>query len=145
MPHGTRAAHSRLVQTYPPKQLLAAGLGGAVGSGFDVVTLVGLVRLTPASIPVSAFVAAGVGAVVCFVLNKYIAFRDGTPITADQVIRFGLVAVATGILTAAGMKLVAVDLHVPVVLAKAICAAGVFVAWTFPAQKRFVFKKPALV
>jgi putative flippase GtrA len=120
--------------------MLAAGLGGAVGSVFDVVTLLLLVKLTPASIPLSAFLAAGVGAVVCFVMNKYIAFRDGTPVSFEQVVRFGLVAVATGILTAGGMKLVAVDLHVPVILAKAICAAAVFVAWTFPAQKKFVFK-----
>ena len=127
-----------------PREMLAAGLGGAVGSVFDVVTLVLLVKLSPASIPLSAFLAAGVGAVVCFLMNKYIAFRDGTPVTIEQVVRFGLVAVATGILTAGGMKIVAVDLHVPVILAKGICAAAVFLAWTFPAQKRFVFKKPAL-
>jgi putative flippase GtrA len=120
--------------------MLAAGLGGAVGSVFDVVTLLLLVKLTPASIPLSAFLAAGVGAVVCFVMNKFIAFRDGTPVTVEQVVRFGLVAVATGLLTAGAMKIVAVDLHVPVVIAKAICAALVFVAWTFPAQRRFVFK-----
>jgi putative flippase GtrA len=127
-----------------PRQMLAAGLGGAVGSMFDVVTLVVLVKLTPTSIPLAAFLAAGVGAVVCFVMNKYIAFRDAAPVTIEQVVRFGLVAVATGILTAGAMKVVAVDLHVPVVIAKAICAALVFVAWTFPAQRRFVFK-PAVV
>ena len=128
-----------------PREMLAAGLGGAVGSVFDVVTLLLLVKLTPASIPLSAFLGAGVGAVACFLMNKYIAFRDGTPVTIEQVVRFGLVAVATGIFTAGGMKIVAVDLHVPVLLAKGICAAAVFFAWTFPAQKRFVFKKPALV
>ena len=116
-----------------------------MGSVFDVVTLLVLVQLTPTSIPLAAFLAAGVGAVVCFLMNKYIAFRDGTPVTVEQVLRFGLVAVATGMLTAGGMKIVAVDLHVPVLLAKALCAAGVFLVWTFPAQKRFVFKKPALV
>ena len=120
--------------------MLAAGLGGAVGSAFDVVTLLLLVKLTPTSIPVAAFLAAGVGAVVCFVMNKYLAFRDGKPVTVEQLVRFGLVAVATGILTAGAMKIVAVDLHVPVLIAKALCAAAVFVAWTFPAQRRFVFK-----
>ncbi|MBA3502327.1 MAG: GtrA family protein [Myxococcota bacterium] len=120
--------------------MLAAGFGGVVGSVFDVVTLLLLVKLTPTSIPLSAFLAAGVGAVVCFLMNKYIAFRDGTPVTFEQVVRFGLVAVATGILTAGGMKIVAVDLHVPVLIAKALCAALVFMAWTFPAQRRFVFK-----
>ena len=123
-----------------PRQMLAAGLGGVVGTVFDVVTLLVLVKLTPTSIPLAAFLAAGVGAVVCFLMNKYIAFRDGTPVTIEQVVRFALVAVATGILTAGAMKIVAVDLHVPVLIAKALCAAAVFVAWTFPAQRRFVFK-----
>lgn len=124
--------------------MLAAGLGGAVGSAFDFVTLFLLVKLSPTSIPVAAFLAAGVGAVVCFWMNKYIAFRDGTPVSTEQVVRFGLVAVATGILTAGMMKIVAVDLGVHVILAKAICAALVFVAWTFPAQRRFVFKPLAV-
>ena len=123
-----------------PRQMLAAGLGGAVGSIFDVVTLLLLVKLTPTSIPLAAFLAAGVGAVVCFLMNKYIAFRDGTPVSFEQVARFALVAVATGILTAGAMKIVAVDLHVPVIIAKAICAAAVFAVWTFPAQRKFVFK-----
>jgi putative flippase GtrA len=135
-------AHGVLIHGFvtKPRQMLAAGLGGAVGSLFDVATLLLLVKLTPASIPLSAFLAAGVGAVVCFLMNKYIAFRDGKPVTFEQVGRFALVAVATGLLTAGAMKIVAVDLHVPVVLAKAICAAAVFIAWTFPAQRRFVFK-----
>jgi putative flippase GtrA len=103
-----------------------------------------LVNYSAASVPLAAFLAAGVGAVVCFVMNKYVAFRDGTPVTVEQIIRFGLVALATGLLTAGAMKFVAVDLHVPVVIAKAICAAAVFVAWTFPAQRRFVFKPASI-
>jgi putative flippase GtrA len=38
------------------------------------------------------------------------------------------------------MQLVAVDLHVPYLLAKSICAAVVFVLWSYPAQKRLVFR-----
>jgi putative flippase GtrA len=125
------------------REMIAAGLGGAAGTVFDVVTLFLLVRLSPVSIPMSAFLAAGVGAVACFVFNKYVAFKDKTPVTFEQVARFGFVALVTGIITAGTMKVVAVDLHVPVLLAKGICAAAVFFAWTFPAQRRFVFKKPA--
>jgi putative flippase GtrA len=134
----------RVLFSAPVKQsreLLAAGLGGVVASMVDVVTLVILVRHTSASIPLAAFLAAGAGAVVCFVLNKFVAFRDRSPVTVEQVLRFGLVSLATGLLTAGAMKVVAVDLQVPVVAAKAICAAAVFVVWTFPAQRRFVFKR----
>ncbi|MBA3817998.1 MAG: GtrA family protein [Deltaproteobacteria bacterium] len=124
-----------------PRQMLAAGLGGAVGSVFDFAALVLLVEHSSASIPVSAFLAAGAGAVVCFLMNKYIAFRDRSPVRLEQLVRFGMVAVATAFLTAFGMKLVAVDLGVPYPLAKAICAAAVFVTWTYPAQSRLVFRR----
>ena len=81
---------------------------------------------------------------VAFLLNKHIAFRDFSPITIQQVARFGFVAVATAVLMAFAMKLVAVDLRVPYVLAKLLCAVGVFVVWTYPAQRRLVFKRPVL-
>lgn len=123
--------------------MLAAGMGGIASTIVDAVTLLLLVKLTPTSIPVAAFLAAGAGAVVCFLFNKYIAFRDQTPVTFEQVARFGLVALTTGILTAGAMKIVAVDMHVPVIAAKAICAALIFLVWTFPAQRRFVFKPVA--
>jgi hypothetical protein len=41
------------------------------------------------------------------------------------------------------MQLVAVRLGVPYLLAKLICAAIVFAVWTYPAQRRLVFRRPA--
>jgi putative flippase GtrA len=125
-----------------PREMLAAGAGGAVSTVVDVATLVLLVEHAGASIPVSAFVACTAGAVVCFLMNKHVAFRDRSPVTVHQVARFGLVAVATALLMAFAMKIVAVDLHVPYIAAKILCAATVFVAWTYPAQRRLVFRRP---
>ena len=107
-----------------------------------MAALVLLVELSPLSIPVSAFLAAAVGAVVNFLWNKRIAFRDRSPITVVQLVRFGVVAVATAFLMACAMRLVAVDLGVPYLIAKLICAAVVFLAWTYPAQRRLVFQRP---
>jgi putative flippase GtrA len=73
-------------------------------------------------------------------MNKYIAFRDRTPITWQQLGRFGAVAVTTALLMALSMQLVAVELGVPYLLAKLICAVLVFVAWGYPAQRRLVFE-----
>jgi len=125
-----------------PRQMLAAGIGGVAATATDFLALVLLVELSAASIPVSAFLAAGVGAVVCFLFNKHVAFRDRSPVTIDQLFRFGLVAVATGVLTALGMKVVAVDYGVPYPIAKILCAAAVFLAWTYPAQRKLVFNHP---
>ncbi len=124
--------------------MVHAGIGGAIGTGFDVATLVLLVR-AGMSIPAAAFCGASVGAVACFVFNKYVAFRDRTPVTAHQLARFGTMAVATALLTAFAMKLVAVKLGVPVLPAKLLCAATIFIVWTYPAQRRLVFRTPVVV
>ena len=121
------------------RQMFAAGLGGAAGTVVDMSTLVLLVeRGTPVAL--AAFVAAAGGAVMCFTMNKYVAFRDGTPVNAKQLGRFGLVAVATALLMALMMQIVAVHFGVQYIVAKVICAALVFLAWTYPAQRRLVFR-----
>jgi putative flippase GtrA len=122
------------------RQLAAAGVSGAVGTGLDVAVLVLLVE-HGTRVPVAAFLGATAGALVNFALNKYVAFRDRSRIDVPQVTRFGLVTVATAILMAAAMQLVAVDLGVPYLLAKLICAAVVFAVWTYPAQRRLVFRR----
>lgn len=119
-----------------------AGANGVVSTLVDLGTLMSLVGI---GVPVAfaAFVGCCIGAVANFTLNKYLAFRDGSPVCATQLAKFSLVAVATGLLTAAGMQLVSVKLGVPVAAAKLICAAVVFAAWTYPAQRRVVFAAPA--
>lgn len=126
------------------RQLLASGFGGAVATAVDVSVLVLMVHhRTP--IAAAAFCGAAAGAVMNFTLNKYIAFQDRSPISARQLARFGLVAVATAALMALAMHLVAVVLGVPYLLAKLICAICVFALWTYPAQRRLVFRRHAHV
>lgn len=124
------------------RELAAAGVGGAVGTGLDVAILVLLVE-HGARVAVAAFTGAAVGAAVNFALNKYVAFRDRSRISLPQLARFGLVAVASALLMAGAMQLVAVELGVPYLLAKLVCAAIIFAVWTYPAQRRLVFRRPA--
>jgi len=120
------------------RELFGSGASGAAATGIDVGLLVLLVeRGMP--VPAAAFLGAIAGAVVGFTLNKLVAFRDRSRITASQLVRFGVVAVATALLMAAAMDLVAVKLGVPYVLAKVLCSIAVFAAWTYPAQRRLVF------
>jgi len=122
------------------RELCAAGAGGAAATAVDVGTLVLLVEHgTPVAL--AAFCAAACGAVVCFTLNKYIAFRDRAPVSFEQLGRFGIVAVATALLMALAMEVFAVKLRVPYLVAKVICSAIVFIAWTYPAQRRLVFAR----
>lgn len=124
------------------RELLASGFGGAVGTAVDVSVLVLMVQHGVA-IAASAFAGAVAGAATNFAMNKYVAFRDRSPITGHQIARFGIVAVAAATLMALAMQLVAVKLGVPYLVAKLICAALVFAAWTYPAQRRIVFRRRA--
>jgi len=124
-----------------PRELLTAGAGGIAATVVDVLLLVLMVE-RGVSVPTAAFLAATAGAVVCFVMNKYIAFRDRSSVTVQQLSRFGAVAVTTAMLMALSMKILAVHLGVPYLVAKVVCAAIVFVVWTYPAQRRLVFARP---
>ena len=120
------------------QRIAASGLAGLGATAVDVAALAAQVhRGIP--IALAAFVAATLGACVGFVLNKHVAFRDRSRITMPQLGRFAIVALGTALLVAAGMELVAVQLHVPYLAAKALCSLAVFAAWTYPAQRRLVF------
>ena len=121
------------------KSVLGAGAGGVTATLLDISVLWTLVHAGVA-VALAAFLGALSGAVACFVINKRVAFADRSPVTFEQVGRFSLVAVATALLMAAAMHVVAVWGGVPVLVAKLVCAAVVFVAWSYPAQKKFVFR-----
>lgn len=124
------------------RELLTAGVAGAFGTGLDLGVLILLVaRHVP--IPLATFIAALAGAATNFALNKYVAFRDRSPINLGQLARFHLVAVVAALLMAAAMKVATANLALPVVAAKLACAALVFAIWTYPAQRRLVFARGA--
>jgi putative flippase GtrA len=120
------------------QRMLGAGLGGAVGSSADIAVLIALVE-SGVRVAGAAFAGAAAGAVVCFVVNKRWAFRDRTPVTLRQVASFAAVAAITATLMAVAMHLAVEDAGVPYLVAKALCAAAVFVVWSYPAQRRLVF------
>jgi putative flippase GtrA len=121
------------------RSVLGASAGGVTATLLDISVLWTLVHAGVA-VALAAFVGALSGAVACFVINKRVAFADRSPVTFEQVGRFSLVAVATALFMAAAMHVVAVWGGVPVLAAKLVCAAVVFVAWSYPAQKKFVFR-----
>ena len=122
------------------RQMATAGLGGIAATVVDVSSLLLMVKQgTPVAL--AAFIAAACGAAVGFTMNKYIAFRDRSPISVEQCGRFAIVAVATALLMALAMHIIAVKLGAPYLLAKLICSALVFLGWTYPAQRRLVFRR----
>jgi putative flippase GtrA len=126
-----------------PRQIAAAGLAGLGATGVDVSALIVQVH-HGVPVALAAFVAAALGAVAGFTLGKYVAFRDRSPLSLAQLVRFAVVALGTALLVAGCMELIAVQLHVPYLIAKVICSVIVFAAWTYPAQRRLVFRRPQL-
>lgn len=118
--------------------MAAASFGGVLSTVVDIAVLAALYQHGVAVAP-AAFLAACAGAVVCFVANKYIAFRDRRPADARQIVAFALVALGNAALMAVGMHLACDRGHVPYLTAKVICAALLFVCWSYPAQRRLVF------
>jgi putative flippase GtrA len=118
--------------------LAGAALGGIAGTSVDVVILSTLCHRGVA-VAYAAFAGALAGAGLCFVANKYVAFRDHRRTNARQVATFGGVALATALLMAVGMHLACDRAHLPYLTAKLVCAALVFVGWSYPAQRRLVF------
>jgi putative flippase GtrA len=127
-----------------PRELLTAGIAGTFGTGLDLGVLVLLVG-HHVPIPLATFMAALVGAATNFTINKYVTFRDRSPISLGQVARFDFVALVAALLMAAAMKIATANIGVPVVAAKLACAAVVFATWTYPAQRRLVFARDAEV
>ena len=119
-------------------RIFRSALAGCGATAVDVGALTLQVH-RGAPIALAAFIAAALGAVAGFALNKYVAFRDRSRITGAQLARFAIVALVTALFVAGGMELVAVHLRVPFLAAKAVCSIAVFAAWTYPAQRRLVF------
>jgi putative flippase GtrA len=90
------------------REMLAAGFGGVAATATDVTLLVLQVKHLHEPVALATFISAAAGAAVGFTLNKYIAFRDRTPITASQLGLFALVAVGSELLLALAMLIIAV-------------------------------------
>jgi putative flippase GtrA len=120
-------------------KLVRVGVSGVVATSLDIAALVFLVEAMRSHVTLAAFLAAALGGVCNFLINKYWAFRDGAPIDLRQVTVYAFVSLVTAAFVAATVHLLAVVMVLPYLLAKAIAAVLVFLVWTYPAQARLVF------
>ena len=124
------------------KKLVRVGASGVIATAIDVVCLVVLVEMFGVYVTVAAFLAATAGAVANFLVNKFWAFRDPTPIDVRQVASYGLVSLTTACFMALSVHVFAVLIGFPYLAAKALAAVMVFLLWSYPAQSRLVFPEP---
>jgi len=121
---------------------MKVGACGITCTVIDVLSLIVLVEVAGVYVSVAAFFAAATAAVVNFTLTKFWAFDDPEPVRAGQLGKYLLVSLGTWTFVALSVHVLYV-LGTPYLLAKAIAAVAVFLAWSYPAQVRFVFPKAA--
>ncbi len=122
-------------------QIIKTGLSGIAATMIDFVALIALVELASVSIVVAALVAAGVGAVVGFVITKQWAFKDRGPTDTRQITAYTVVAVGNAFLVAVVLKLLVALSGVFYPIAKVLASVVAFALWSYPAQARWVFSK----
>jgi putative flippase GtrA len=121
------------------KRFMRVSVSGMVATAVDVVALILLVELFRSHVTIAAFLAAALGGVTNFLINKYWAFADDAPLELRQITIYALVSLVTAAFTAAAIHILAVLIGIPYLFAKAVAAALVFLLWTYPAQARLVF------
>ena len=121
------------------KRVVRVGVSGVVATGIDIAALVLLVEALGSHVTLAAFLAATLGGVSNFLINKYWAFRERSPIDLRQVTVYSFVSLITAAFVAVAVHVLAVVMVLPYLWAKAIAALLVFVVWTYPAQSRLVF------
>ena len=88
-------------------------------------------------------IGASAGAVTNFTLGRLWIFETQENRASGQAIRYAVVSLASLLLNMAGEWLVHDVAHLEYVVARAIVAVCVSVAWNYPMHKHFVFGKKA--
>jgi putative flippase GtrA len=124
-------------------RIVRTGISGLTAAIIDLASLVALVELVEMPVGWAAFLASAVGAVVGFTMSKYWAFRDPNPIRTRQIGAYALVALLSAISVAFTVHVLVVIIGMLYLLAKGVAAVLVFAVWSYPAQSRLVFPRPA--
>ncbi len=122
-------------------RILRTGISGFAGAIIDVIVLILLIEVAGLPVGWAAFSAAASGAGVAFVLSKFWAFRDRSPLEAKQVGAYAFVSLVTATFMAISIHVMAIVLGLAYLIAKAIASVVVFACWSYPAQARFVFAR----
>jgi phosphatidylglycerophosphate synthase/putative flippase GtrA len=138
--HGlVRALSGAALSSRGPRvaQSLRSALVSAIATGADFATAGALVYTLRGHGPGATIVGCIVGALVSFGLSRFWAFQAGGA-WLPQVGRYAFVSGSAAALNGGGVALL-LTLDAPFVIAWLITRVVVFVTWTYPLQRDFVF------
>jgi len=127
----------------PWRALARHQLGAAAATLIDFGTMVVLVQRFDLSPVLGTTVSAPLGGIVNFALGRSWVFPNNTGRIEWQAVRYALVSAASAAWNAVGEHVVHDLAHVQYVLARALVAIAVSLAWNFPMQRGFVFSQGA--
>jgi len=90
-------------------------------------------------VALAAFLAVAAGAAGSFLVNKYWAFGDNSPLRFSQAALFAGVALGSALGVGISVHIVSVWLGASYLFAKGVGAVLVFFLWSYPLQSRVVF------
>jgi len=113
--------------------------GAIAATAVDFLSMVALVEILRAPPALAAAMGATAGAVTNFVLGRRWVFRARSAAVLGQAGRYAAVSAASAGWNALGEYMLHDVGHVGYVLARAVVAIAIGLAWNFPLQRRFVF------
>ena len=114
-------------------------VGAITATAVDFLVMVALVEILRAPPALAAALGAMAGAATNFVLGRRWVFRVRSAAVLAQAGRYAAVSAAGAGWNALGEYLLHDAGHVGYVLARALVAIAVGLAWNFPLQRRFVY------
>lgn len=118
-------------------------LAAFAATAVDFLCMIGLVELGSASPVLATAVGAACGAVTNFALGRTAVFRATDDAVPAQAARYALVSGTSLALNALGVHILAIVIGAHYLGARLLTSLVVSVAWNYPLQRNFVFRRPA--
>jgi phosphatidylglycerophosphate synthase/putative flippase GtrA len=112
-----------------------------IATAADFAVAGALVYTVRASAPWGTTIGCVVGALLSFLLARVWAFDANSGPWWPQIARYAFVSAATALMNGGGVALISA-LHAPFVVAWLLTRGIVFVTWSYPLQRDFVFAAP---
>lgn len=110
-------------------------------TALDFATLVGLTELAGVNYVLATWIGTVVGSLSNFTINKVWAFYAHDIPAIPAAARFAVVQVGASALHTAGVWILTRFARIPYPVSKLVVAASVYLAWNYPLNRHFVFRR----
>ena len=118
-----------------------ANIAAIIASVFDYAVTTGAIYFLKADVIMAAVTGVICGGIINFLIGRYWAFDAAETSTHLQAFKYLIVWTGNLILSAVGMYLLTKNLLLHYALAKLVTAFFIAVAYNYPLQRNYVYKK----